>query len=156
MTTAHGTRMEIREFRPSDIRAMTVQDAQLGDQAILSMMSNEDWQQAQDIGIARTGVKGSIIIGSAGLMNVWEGRAIAWALLSKRVHRYDMIFIHRWVKCFLDRCERRWNLRRIETPIRCDFPQGVRWAEMLGFQCEGTMRRYDPQGMDTFLYARVR
>jgi hypothetical protein len=45
--------------------------------------------------------------------------------------------------------------KRIETSVATDFEQGHRWAQMLGFKNEGTMRCFTPQGMDCDLYARI-
>jgi hypothetical protein len=45
--------------------------------------------------------------------------------------------------------------RRIEASARVDFGAGCRWLKMLGFSLEGTMRKFDPDGSDHFLYART-
>ena len=156
MQVTDSTRLMIRDFRPSDVKQMTVQEAQLGDYAIIGSMTDDDWAKAGSLGVARTACKGSTVYGCAGLMKVWDGRAIAWALLSNRVHRYHLLFITRWIMCFLDWCGEDMNLRRIETPVRCDFPQAARWAEMLGFEQEGRMTYYCPDGTSSFLYARTR
>jgi len=56
------------------------------------------------------------------------------------------------VKRFLDGC----YLHRIEMTVDCDFPQGHRWAKMLGFTMEAErMRGYRPDGGDCALYARL-
>lgn len=47
------------------------------------------------------------------------------------------------------------NSGRIDTSVHCHFAQAIRWAEMLGFQNEGLMRKYDPDGLDCYLYAQV-
>jgi GNAT superfamily N-acetyltransferase len=156
METASSTSPQIREFQPDDIQVMSVQDRQLGDYHILRCMTAEDWERAMRLGVARTAYDGSLILGSAGIIKLWTGRGIAWALLSKHVHRREMLYITRWILCFLVWCEQDMDLRRIETPVRCDFPQAHRWAEMLGFVNEGKMLRYNPDGTSSFLYARTR
>ena len=48
------------------------------------------------------------------------------------------------------------DLRRIEATTPVDFLAGCRWLKVLGFQLEGTMRRFAPDGADHLLYSRVR
>jgi RimJ/RimL family protein N-acetyltransferase len=47
------------------------------------------------------------------------------------------------------------NYRRVETAVASDFEQGHRWMSMLGFEREGRMRAFTPDGRDCDLYARV-
>ena len=156
MSVQHAIRPQIREFRPDDVQLMSVQDRQIGDYHILRCMTDDDWERASKLGVARTAYEGSKILGSAGVIKLWTGRAVAWALLSRHVHRREMLYITRWVLCILAWCEQDMELKRIETPVRCDFPQAHRWAEMLGFVNEGRMLRYNPDGTSSFLYARTR
>jgi RimJ/RimL family protein N-acetyltransferase len=46
--------------------------------------------------------------------------------------------------------------RRIEATVDVGFKQGHRWIKMLGFELEGYMRAYRPDGADMLLYARVK
>lgn len=97
---------------------------------------------------------GELLIGCAGLMPMWPGRAVAWALLSEDAGRY-MRQIHRATKGFLQQSQ--WT--RIEAFVVKDFYAGQKWMHMLGFECEtpeGAMRKYTPDGQDCFLYSLVR
>jgi hypothetical protein len=47
------------------------------------------------------------------------------------------------------------SARRIEATTRCNFAAGCRWLSLLGFEVEGVMRKFDPDGSDHYLYARV-
>jgi len=103
-----------------------------------------------------TGFWDEEIIGCAGVTPVWHGRAIAWALISIHAGPARMLAIHRDVGEFLDDVQRRPEFRRIEATCAREFTAARRWVIMLGFQHEGLMRRYDAQGVDHDLYARVR
>ena len=46
--------------------------------------------------------------------------------------------------------------RRIEAAVASDFRQGHRLIKMLGFEFEGRMRAFSPDGVDHDLYARVK
>ena len=67
------------------------------------------------------------------------------------IDRAEMLWIHRRVSDFLDRSD----VDRIETGVRESFKAGHRWAKMLGFQAEGLMRRFGPDGSDYQMYARI-
>ena len=102
-------------------------------------------------GQAFTGLVGDRVIGCAGCIEQWEGRAIAWALVSKDAGRH-MVSVHRAVAGFIAQAP--W--RRIETTVDSSFDAGHRWMELLGFTHEGRMRAYGPQGQDFDIYARVK
>lgn len=81
------------------------------------------------------------------------GRGYAWALLADdsgpHMHR-----ITRAVRQFLDRAP--W--RRVEMTVEAGFESGLRWARLLGFECETPrpMRGFAPHGADCYLFSRVR
>lgn len=101
---------------------------------------------------AFSGVAGDRVIGCAGLVKVWEGRALAWAYLSNEASRH-MLGITRATRHFLDV----FGPRRVEMAVDLEFAEGHRWANMLGFSLEaGRMKSYRPDGGTCSLYARVR
>jgi len=76
---------------------------------------------------------------------------LAWAFIGD-IGPSTFLQVHRAVKQFLDEC----YVDRIEMTVDCDFPQGHRWARLLGFEMEAErMRRYTPDGRDCALYARL-
>lgn len=48
------------------------------------------------------------------------------------------------------------DIRRVQTTIRCGYPFLEHWILLLGFTCEGRMRKFGPEGDDYYLYARVK
>ena len=50
--------------------------------------------------------------------------------------------------------EHPYRTRRIEAAVECSFDAGIRWAQILGFQCEGRMTAYWDY-RDAYLFARV-
>lgn len=103
-------------------------------------------------GDAWTAVADGLPIASAGLVDVWPGRAYAWALLGEDVGPW-FVSVHRAVLKALARSP----ARRIEMAVDADFEAGARWAEMLGFKRETPepMQAYLPNGRPAYLYARV-
>ena len=91
-------------------------------------------------------------IASIGLMKYWNGRYEAWAFIIPG-HRSDFLYIHNCVKQFLKHAP----CRRIEMTVEQSYPQGHRWAKLLGFkvECE-RLESFGPQGGDHKLYVRIR
>ncbi len=88
-----------------------------------------------------TALRGDKPLMCAGLIEMWPGRAQAWALLSADI-RLNLLALTRVAAIYLDNCP----YHRVEA--------GVRWAELLGFRREGRMVKYGPDQADHWLYAR--
>lgn len=89
----------------------------------------------------------------AGITPQWDGRAVAWALLSRDAGPH-MVKITRTAKRFLDAI----GYRRIEMYVDTQFCNGCRWAQMLGFKNETPegMAGFLPNGNRAFMYGRTR
>lgn len=94
-----------------------------------------------------------IVIACGGVVPVSEKRYIAWSLMSSETNRH-MLGITREVTKFLET----FDADRVELQVRADFSAGCRWAKMLGFICETPcpMKKFGDDGMDYYLYARVK
>lgn len=88
-----------------------------------------------------------------GLLEQWEGRCLAWAILASDAGR-ELLPLTRSIARYLDDCP----YPRIEATIDTGFAQGHRWAKVLRFELETPepMRKFYPNGNDAYLYARVR
>ena len=91
------------------------------------------------------------IIAALGILPQWTNRAIAWGLIGEKAPQH-FLSLHKAVSRFLKLSE----YRRIETSVASNFAEGHRWAQMLGFENEGTMKAFAPDGSDCDLYARVK
>lgn len=101
-------------------------------------------------------VDGEDVLAAAGVLPKWPGSVTGWALLSEGAAKPSRFLrLSREVRAFLGLLLRPGSVERIETPVRADFTAGHRWAKFLGFQEEGTMRKFWPGGVDCTLYARV-
>lgn len=141
--------MIVRPWMPGDSQRVVLQPAQhymYGFQEL-----NADLSHLSDAGLAWTAEHDGEVLGIAGLAPQWENRAIAWALISESAGKHFQV-IHRAVKRFLDVS----SFRRIEANVDVGFEAGERWMKMLGFEYEGYMRAYRPDGADMLLFARVR
>jgi hypothetical protein len=91
-------------------------------------------------------------IGVGGVVEKWPHRVEAWAIIGDNCRKY-FLALHNAVKRFLEV----FPARRIEATADCDFEQGHRWLELLGFklECE-RMVAFNHQGRDASLYSWIK
>jgi RimJ/RimL family protein N-acetyltransferase len=140
--------MDVVPFETEHLNTIMLQPAQ---QQFFSYFNAEYGQALKQSGPAFTGIHEGQVLGCAGLVKQWENRAIAWALLSGNIGN-EFVRIHRAVQRFLDLTE----FDRVEAHVDADFVAGHRWIRMLGFREEGYMKRFNPNGGDAVLYARLK
>lgn len=134
-------------FEPQHLTSMQVQPAQA---ANIHLIRPEHLEFMARAG-AWSGMVGGHAVVCGGVIVNGLGIGQLWSYLSPEAARY-MIPITR----FGFRLLAITSTRRIEATARVDFGAGCRWLAMLGFQQEGVMRRFDPDGSDHYLYSRVR
>ena len=141
--------MKIVRLAPEHITAVQLQSAQ-GYAAPL--INPEHAHQITDAkGIGWAAVSDDQVIACAGIIEMHPERGMAWAMLSDSALRQFRL-IHRTVSAVVNAAP--W--RRIEMTVDAQHQEAISWAERLGFECEGLMRAYTPDGRDCFLYAKVK
>ena len=93
---------------------------------------------------------GGEVLVCCGLMAMWENRSVAWSLISESAGRH-FVRIFRMMRAILEA----HPVRRVECTVDPGFDNGHRLAKLLGFQFEGLMRAYLPDGRDVCLYGKV-
>jgi len=132
--------MNILPFKPEHVAGLRLQAMQFG----------VDLSAADQIqGPAWTGIVDDRPVVCAGFLPLWEGRAMAWALLAFDAGRH-MAAIHRAAKARMDAA----NYRRLEAYVDPRWAVARRWVSMLGFQREGLLKRFTPAGEDMEIYCR--
>ena len=141
----------IREFSPFDLAAMNLQPRQ-------EHMGAGATDISYAISLASNGesfsiVDGDCVLGCLGTTDFWPGRKYIWAFLSGDIGPH-MLQVTRAIRKWIQKDD----TVRLETAVQCDFPQAIRWAEMIGFKREGIMRKYlpAPESTDCYLYSIVR
>ncbi len=144
------------DFKPEHAIGLRVQPGQEAEGHDALSWSVEDWRAYACGAIeALSAILDGECIGVCFLRRLWAGRGEFQLLLGHRVGAIEMLAIHRKAKELLDVVAAKHGLRRIETVVRTSFEQGHRWAEMLGFDSEGLLRRYAPDGSDYTMYSRL-
>lgn len=102
-------------------------------------------------GPAYSAFVGDAVIACAGVVPQWEGRAMAWSLLSVAMPT-ALTTVYKHTKRFLEQ----YPVRRIECTVDPRSSKAKNWATHLGFRYEGLMVAYTPQGDDMELWAMVK
>lgn len=138
--------MIVVPFNPRHAMAIKLQPKQLEAVGLITPKYADDLAR---LGPAFAGIDGDCVVFCGGRAELWPGRSIVWALLSKDAGHY-MVRMTRIAKILLGMQEG----GRLEVVIRSDFEQAHRWAKMLGFQHECHKPRYLPGGLDADEYVR--
>lgn len=103
-----------------------------------------------------TAMEDGHVIGAGGLIILWPGVGEGWMVVNKDAAQRHKRYAYEVVIEHLLKLASDLNLRRIQAHVDVNVPAAVKFAEQLGFQREGTMRRYGEDGSDHYLYAIVR
>lgn len=102
---------------------------------------------------AYTGMCGDKIVAAAGIVPYWRGTGEAWVIVCKDVRKY--IGLPGAIRELLDCLQETHKFWRVQAPVKVDNPVTRRLVRWLGFQEEGILRGYAPDGTDCYMYARV-
>lgn len=98
-----------------------------------------------------TGVIDDRVVAIGGLVELNPIRAYLYLIVAEDIP-------HQWTQLY--RAARRLIAAGLDDYIRLEtmssFPEAERWLELIGFECEGTMRRAGPDGEDAKMYSIVR
>ena len=104
--------------------------------------------------LAFTGLVNNKPIFAAGMKMIWGQVAEGWVIATQDVWNYPLSVAKAIRKDFA-RVAKENNIVRVQTAIRKDFEQGQRFAEWLGLENEGLMRKFGFDGTDQYRYARI-
>ena len=104
---------------------------------------------------AATGLYRGEPIGCAGIVVLRSGVGEGWIILRQPVNGHG-VWIARTVWSLLDRWQAEGGLRRVQATISADHPEHAALLRLVGFQYEGPLEAYRPDGGNSWMYARVR
>ena len=85
---------------------------------------------------------------------IWGQVAEGWVIASSDMWNHPLS-VAKAIKKDFARVAREHNIERVQTAIRKDFKQGQRFAEWLGLENEGLMKKFGFDGTDQYRYARI-
>lgn len=103
---------------------------------------------------AYTAMQESRVFMIGGVYGLWDKVGEAWFMMSK--YAYDMpISAAKYSSLLLDHVQEENDLQRIQASVHADDKQAIRYVEWLGFENEGLMKKFGPDGSDYYRFARV-
>ncbi len=136
----HLDRLNLREFDRMGFEAVPENKEQL--------------QVYLDCGMVFTGMVDNNIIMIGGVCVSRPKVGFAWVMTSPFVEN-NKVFFHKGCKMVIDMGIKEFKLHRIETTILEGHEISKNWAERIGFEQECLMRKFDADGNNYYLYARV-
>lgn len=140
--------MTVRLYEEGDEDKIVLQEAQSYMQGHIDNLNISELAKHSRVWVSENN---GVITAMGGLVPMWTNRAQAWMMIADSAGA-NMMEIHKAVKQELINAP----YVRIESTVDVGFKQGARWMKMLGFELEGYMKAYRPDGADMLLYSRVR
>ena len=121
-------------------------------------LSGQDWETAvkgwKDGGPGYTLLIDEKVVGCGGVVLTQWQCGEAWTLFSTLFFKHYRT-AYKAIKKNLENIIEDENLRRVQSLIHPEHEEAKRFIIHLGFQCEGLLRKYGPNGEDLFMYSRV-
>ncbi len=93
-----------------------------------------------------------ILIG--GIYEIWEGVGEAFSIMSKSAIKYPKSLYASFSRSF-ETGIKIGRYRRVQSMVKADFKEGIRFIERLGFKREGLLKSWAPDKSDYYIYARI-
>ena len=104
--------------------------------------------------LAFTGMVNDKPIFAAGMKMIWGQVAEGWVIATSEMWKHPL-GVAKAIKKDFARVAKENNITRVQTSIRADFKEGLRFAEWLGLEEEGLMKKFGFDGSDQYMYARL-
>lgn len=104
--------------------------------------------------IGYTGMEDNIVLATGGVHRMWDGVGEAWLLVGKEGYEKPKT-IAKYTDYIFQHIQEEHDLFRIQASVSALDETANRYAQWLGFEKEGIMRKYGPDGSDYIRYARV-
>ncbi len=146
--------MTWRNTQYEDLHRVVLEDDP-SDADIRSLLPDTDETRDLLCENARTWWEEEAVLAIVGIAPLWKGVGTVWTLLSK-ASKQRGVSLTRGVLRFLDMLHGERGYRRVQATVELGDEPARLWIIQLGFQYEGTMVAYGPDGATHDMYARVR
>lgn len=96
----------------------------------------------------------SEVLAIVGITRIWDGVYEAWTFLSKGIKTFPKTF-HKSCLAILSSHRDGLDIKRYQAIVKVGFVEGQKWIYSLGFEIEGVMRNYGPEGADYYMCGRI-
>ena len=91
---------------------------------------------------------------AGGIIVLWQGVAEGWVMANQNIFEVKFLAAKE-IKRRTDILCKKNNIKRLQTTVKYDFNQGIRFASWFGLKPEGIMRKYGPDGSDYYRMAKI-
>jgi len=145
--------MRFDRLKMTDIETIA---PRLFDVASISAMRRDGWVDMVGRSVCSMSlVDAGVSKAAGGIIPMWQGVGHAWMLIGEGLTRRQHGMVFHKAEEMLTVAHLSHGLRRIQCDVRMDFAAGHRFALWLGFEDEGVLRRYSPDGADHVMYSRI-
>ena len=89
-----------------------------------------------------------------GLVVLWNGVAEGWVIASQNIFDVKFLAARTILDKMIEVCKKN-KIKRLQTSVKAEFKEGVRFATWLGMEIEGLKKNYGPDGSDYYQLARI-
>ena len=146
--------IRLTNFDPAHIAEMKLREWDRIGMALAPDLAEYSAAYFQKYGMGFTAFTDEGILGAAGVVRVLPGNWEVWCYTTELFPKYGYR-VHRIAQRYLAAFEKRKEWRRFQCVVDSTHPVAVRWVRKLGFEREGILRQYGPEGQDYYQYARV-
>jgi len=93
---------------------------------------------------------------SFGEMQIWPGVHELWMMGDIPTFKKNPLKLTKLSRKSINSLENNLIWHRLQIVVRCDNVSAVKWARTIGFQFEGLVRKYTPDGCDCIFYSRIK
>ncbi len=93
-------------------------------------------------------------IACGGVVHAGGGVGVIWMYTTDAARGHG-VKLCRFAKTAINIVFEEMRFHRLQAVIRADRPEYTRWARLMGFECEGLMKKAAPDKTDLYLFARV-
>jgi len=90
-----------------------------------------------------------------GILILWPGVGEAWTVMGDLVEQYPLAVV-RECRRRIDEAFETQGLRRVQAIIADDNQRALKMMRLAGFEVEGLLRAYAPDGKDCFILGRLK
>jgi hypothetical protein len=91
---------------------------------------------------------------SGGVISMWEGVGLLWLAVDERMRNYPVTLIET-SGSIIEKLQKAGGFHRFEMYIDVSNKRDSKFAEFLGFVCEGTLKKHSALGTDHLMYAKT-
>lgn len=93
------------------------------------------------------------VLAVVGFQSWWRGVAEFWSVSSHYINKCPKSYIS-FLNKLIEIQMKAFNLTRAQIGLSHNFQDRAKWANLLGFEYEATLKKYGPDGSDQDIYVR--